>query len=216
MFYLVSASPCSRFEERFFSQKTAIRISTLGTSTGGIIAALLALGRSVKEINDLYEKHVPIVMQKKGRHEKSLAFAKRGDEVFKEDKFDKMKIGVGIVATRWVIERPMIFKTSIEHAHGRMGTFSPGFGVKGSDAVQASCSAFPFFERKMVKTDKGDLVEPIDGGYYANNPTLYAIADALVALKLHQSTFGSSASGWGYIRRRNSRGSAPPSGRRSS
>ena len=30
-----------------------------GTSTGAIIAALLALGKSVKEIGDLYEKHVP-------------------------------------------------------------------------------------------------------------------------------------------------------------
>lgn len=155
-----------------------------GTSTGGIIAALLALGRSVKEISDLYEKHVPTVMQKRGRREKSLALAKLGDEVFKEDRFDKMKTGVGIVATRWVIERPMIFKTSIEQAHGRMGTFSPGFGVKVSDAVQASCSAFPFFERKTVKTDKGDLVELVNGGYCANNPTLYAIADATMALKL--------------------------------
>lgn len=155
-----------------------------GTSTGGIIAALLALGRSVKEISDLYEKHIPTVMQKKGRCEKSLALAKLGDEIFKEDMFDNMKTGVGIVTTRWLIERPMIFKTSIEQAHGRKGTFTPGFGVKVSDAVQASCSAFPFFERKMVKTDKGDLVELIDGGYCANNPTLYAIADAIMALKL--------------------------------
>jgi uncharacterized protein len=125
-----------------------------GTSTGGIIAALLALGSGVKEISDLYEKHVLTVMQKKSPREKSLALAKLGDDVFKEATFDKMKTGVGIVATRWVIERPMIFKTSIEQAHGRMGTFSPGFGVKVSDAVQASCSAFPFFERKMVNEIK--------------------------------------------------------------
>ena len=77
----------------------------------------------------------------------------------------------------------MIFKTSIEQAHGRMGTFSPGFGVKVSDAVQASCSAYPFFDRKIVTTDKGDMIELIDGGYCANNPTLYAIADAIMALK---------------------------------
>ena len=44
-----------------------------GTSTGAIIAALLALGKSVKEISDLYEKHVPTVMQKRGRAEKSAA-----------------------------------------------------------------------------------------------------------------------------------------------
>ena len=53
-----------------------------GTSTGAIIAALLALGRSVKEISDLYEKHVPAVMKVKSRHEKSLALAKLGDGIF--------------------------------------------------------------------------------------------------------------------------------------
>jgi hypothetical protein len=123
-------------------------------------------------------------MSKKNRREKSQALATLADAVFKDDKFDKMKTGVGIVTTKWVIERPMIFKTSIEQAHGRMGTFFPGFGVSVSDAVQASCSAYPFFDRKMIKTQQGDLIELIDGGYCANNPTLYAIADAIMALKL--------------------------------
>jgi predicted acylesterase/phospholipase RssA len=113
-----------------------------------------------------------------------VALAKLASQVFQERKFDEMKTAVGIVATRWVSERPMIFKTSIEQAHGRKGTFSPGFGVAVSDAVQASCSAFPFFDRKVVTTDKGDQVELIDGGYCANNPTLYAIADALMALRV--------------------------------
>lgn len=155
-----------------------------GTSTGAIIAALLGLGKTVKQIGDLYEEHVPTVMRKKSRADKSHALASLGDAIFGEDKFDKMKTGVGIVTTKWVIERPMIFKTSIEQAHGRMGTFAPGFGVTISDAVQASCSAYPFFERKTVRTEHGDFVELIDGGYCANNPTLYAIADAIMALKL--------------------------------
>jgi predicted acylesterase/phospholipase RssA len=50
-----------------------------GTSTGAIIAALLALGKTVKEISELYKKHVPTVMQKKGPHEKSAALAELGD-----------------------------------------------------------------------------------------------------------------------------------------
>jgi len=76
----------------------------------------------------------------------------------------------------------MIFKGSVAQAHGRKGTFVPGFGVSISDAVQASCSAYPFFDRKIVITSDKDKVELIDGGYCANNPTLYAIADALKAL----------------------------------
>jgi len=55
--------------------------------------------------------------------------------------------------------------------------------VSIADAVHASCSAYPFFNRKVVTTAMGDKVELIDGGYCANNPTLYAIADAVAALQ---------------------------------
>ena len=36
----------------------------------------------------------------------------------------------------------------------------------------------------MVRTESGDDVELIDGGYCANNPTLYALADAIIAMKI--------------------------------
>jgi patatin-like phospholipase/acyl hydrolase len=104
-------------------------------------------------------------------------------EIFEDKRFDAVKSGIGIVATRWMTEKPMIFKGDVAQAHGRVGTFSPGFGCTISDAVQASCSAYPFFERKIITTDQDDRVELIDGGYCANNPTLYAIADAVVPLK---------------------------------
>lgn len=37
-----------------------------------------------------------------------------------------------------------------------------------ADAVKASCSAYPFFERTIVKTAKGEEIELIDGGYPHN------------------------------------------------
>jgi uncharacterized protein len=153
-----------------------------GTSTGAIIAALLALGYSVEEIHQLYKTYVPAIMQKKKPSERSAALEELAKDVFQDRTFDAVKTGVGIVATKWEIERPMIFKGCVDQAHGRVGTFVPGFGVAIADAVQASCSAYPFFKRKVVTTAMGDQVELIDGGYCANNPTLYAIADALVAL----------------------------------
>lgn len=52
-----------------------------------------------------------------------------------------------------------------------------------SDAVQASCSAYPFFKKKFIKPPNEDNFVLIDGGFCANNPTLYAIIDGLVALK---------------------------------
>jgi patatin-like phospholipase/acyl hydrolase len=155
-----------------------------GTSTGAIIAALIALGRTVEEIHTLYKEHVPSVMKARTAKDKSRVLAQLGTSIFGDEKFDAVKTGVGIVATKWLTEKPIIFKGSVAQAHGRAGTFVPGFGCTISDAVQASCSAYPFFDRKVVTTSDGDTIELIDGGYCANNPTLYAIADAVVALEV--------------------------------
>ncbi len=154
-----------------------------GTSTGAIIAALIALGYEMDEIHALYKEYVPRIMRVRSPKGKSKALEELAITVFSDKKFDAVKTGVGIVTTKWVIEKPMIFKGNVVQGHGRIGTFTPGFGCTISDAVQASCSAVPFFERKMVTTAAGDHVELIDGGYCANNPTLYAIADAVIAMK---------------------------------
>jgi uncharacterized protein len=158
-----------------------------GTSTGAIIAALLALGRTIDDIHDLYKSQVVTVMAEKSRAAKTAALAKLAVEVFGDVKFDAVTTGVGIVTTKWLNERPMIFKGTIAQAHGRTGTFVPGFGCTIADAVQASCSAYPFFEKKTVKTTLGDF-ELIDGGFCANNPALYALADATIPLKIPRKT----------------------------
>ncbi|SPC18497.1 patatin-like phospholipase family protein [Cupriavidus taiwanensis] len=152
-----------------------------GTSTGAIIATLLALGRSVDEIRELYENEVPPLMRMRGSNARSAALEALAVRVFGAVAFNDMKTHIGIVAARWLEEKPMIFKTDVGQAHGSKGTFEPGFGASVADAVVASCSAYPIFNRKRVKTCDGD-VELIDGGYCANNPTLYAIVDATKAL----------------------------------
>ncbi|CAJ0797156.1 patatin-like phospholipase family protein [Ralstonia holmesii] len=154
-----------------------------GTSTGAIIASLIALGYGVDSILELYRKHVPAVMSEKTAPARSQALKKLATEVFADATFKDVKTGTGIVTAKWLSERPMIFKGSAEQAHGRLGTFVPGFGVSIADAVKASCSAYPFFERTVVKTSMGEDIELVDGGYCANNPTLYAIADAVQALR---------------------------------
>jgi patatin-like phospholipase/acyl hydrolase len=154
-----------------------------GTSTGSIIAALLALGKSVPEILALYQVHVPTVMKHKFASGRTAALADLAESIFEDAMFTDVKTSVGIVATRWVEERPMIFKVHVAQTFGSKSSFVPGFGVRIGDAVQASCSAYPFFKKKVVKTSTGDVVELMDGGFCANNPTLYAIADALVAMQ---------------------------------
>lgn len=154
-----------------------------GTSTGSIIASLIALGHSVDSILELYRKHVPTVMSQKTAATRSIALKTLAHEVFDGATFSDVKTGIGIITAKWLTERPMIFKASVAQAHGRIDTFVPGFGVSIADAVRASCSAYPFFERTTVRTSMGEDIELIDGGYCANNPTLYAIADAVQALK---------------------------------
>jgi len=153
-----------------------------GTSTGAIIGALLALGLSIDEIHKVYRAHVPAIMRDQSRSRRSKALAGLAREVFQERTFKDFRTDVGIIATHWDLETPRIFKTSAEQAHGRTATFAPGFGCTIADAIRASCSAYPFFEKAEVRTGDGDLITLIDGGYCANNPTLYAIADAVNAL----------------------------------
>lgn len=155
-----------------------------GTSTGSIIAALLALGYEVDRIHDLYKQYVPQIMKAMTPGGKTRELERLTTSVFREATFHNVKTGLGIVGTNWGTEKPIIFKASVNQAHGRKGTFEPGFGVTIAQAVCGSCSAYPFFKRTRMQLHNGNEVEVVDGGYCANNPTLYAIADAVKALNL--------------------------------
>jgi predicted acylesterase/phospholipase RssA len=153
-----------------------------GTSTGAIIAALLGLGKSADEIESLYRLRVVSVMGEVLPRKKTAALEKLAKEVFGDARFNAFKTDVGIVGTRWEDDRPIIFKTNPGQAFTGAGTFEPGFGCTIADAVVGSCSAYPFFLKKLVTTARGDKIEVRDGGFVANNPTLYAIADAVGSL----------------------------------
>jgi uncharacterized protein len=106
-----------------------------GTSTGSIIAAMLTLGKSVTDIIALYQENVLAVMKEKNASGRSGALAELSTTIFGDAMFSDAKTSVGIVTTKWVLEKPMIFKTHVGQAHGMKGSFVPGFGVKiGSSA----------------------------------------------------------------------------------
>jgi patatin-like phospholipase/acyl hydrolase len=94
-----------------------------GTSTGSIIAALLSLGYKVEDIHSLYKQHVPTVMKPSTASGRTKALEELVEEVFKDADFTQVKTGVGIVATHWNLEKPMIFKSTVDQAHGRKETF---------------------------------------------------------------------------------------------
>jgi predicted acylesterase/phospholipase RssA len=157
-----------------------------GTSTGSIIAALISLGYRVDEIKALYEEYVPLIMGKWTRGGRTKALQQLAQKVFEGKSFEDAKTRVGIVSAKWALETPMIFKSHVDQNHGELQKFIPGFGVSFADAVRASCSAYPFFERAIIKKFNGEEVELIDGGYCANNPTLYAISEAIQALDVNK------------------------------
>jgi uncharacterized protein len=153
-----------------------------GTSTGAIIAALLARGEGVNGVLALYEKHVPPIMKDQSQKMRSQVLRKQAEAVFNDEGADELKTRVGIVATNWLDKRPLIFKNFADQAYASKGSFVPFFGLKVRDAIIASCSAYPFFEPFLVTKSNKDQVLCADGGFCANNPSLYAIADATVPL----------------------------------
>jgi predicted patatin/cPLA2 family phospholipase len=192
-----------------------------GTSTGSIIASLIALAKNIHEISEIYERYVPKIMLNKNAYARSKALRNCaimedvfGNKLFNSSSFSSQAL-VGVVATRTDYKRPMIFKSSERLQHGGSSYFVPGFGCSIADAVTASCSAAPFFEPHTITiNDKNGNpvsrdIEVMDGGFVANNPTLYAITDAMEALdyKAHKKSlrvlnigvgsYPSEFTGWG-------------------
>ncbi|RZK22811.1 MAG: patatin [Flavobacterium sp.] len=155
-----------------------------GTSTGSIIASMLALGYSVDEVKQKYLELIPPIMKCYGSGRKSKKLRKLGSDIFGDRKFDEFKTGIGIIATNYNTQKPLIFKNDIARAHGTKSSFVSGFGVTILDAVEASCAACPVFSKKVLKTENKEELVAIDGGFIANNPTLFALIDAKKALKL--------------------------------
>ena len=108
-----------------------------GTSTGAIIASLIALGHSVDEIHALYKAHVPAVMRERSPVARSVALAKLSKEVFGTKTFEDVKTGVGVVTTRWVTQRPDDLQGQSSGSRSK-GHIRTRIGVI-ADAVQASC-----------------------------------------------------------------------------
>lgn len=155
-----------------------------GTSTGSIIAAALALGHSVDEIINFYNLKIPSIMQKFCSTRRSQALEEALKEFFGDRDFSSIEVGLGIVGTNISDNKPIIFKSLPGQAHAMKHTFKPGFGQTIATAVQASCSAYPFFDSKKIEVDEMIFKDVIDGGFVANNPALYALIDLQGPLKI--------------------------------
>lgn len=173
-----------------------------GTSVGAIGAAMIGLGNPVSQIIDEYLEIIPKIMSPWRASGRTAALRREADITFREAKFDKFKTMIGIVGMNYETRKPMIFKSSNKLAHGLAPTFKDGFGCTIADAVIASCAAVPYFKKVQVTTENQQAPVLIDGGFVANNPTLFALADALGPLGIEKSDVRVVSVGVGSYRER--------------
>lgn len=150
-----------------------------GVSTGSIIATMIALGDEVEPtIADRYFELAPDVLGPLLARNKTNALERHSERIYGERTFEDFKLDVGILVTHEEYDRPMVFKRTINPSGGGPDCFLSGQGLKISDVIMASCAAHPFLRQKRIATPRIEERTALDGGFTANNPALFAIADA--------------------------------------
>jgi patatin-like phospholipase/acyl hydrolase len=150
-----------------------------GTSTGSIIAAGLATGLTANYLSDFYAEHGDTIFRPRLRSRLDVLkiftsrYSSKPLRNLLEQEFGGTTLGE--------VRVPLIVP-SVDIGNGCVHVFkskyADGFvrdpNVRISDAVLASCSAPTYFDPHIV-ADKYQLV---DGGLWANNPSLVAVIDA--------------------------------------
>lgn len=159
-----------------------------GTSTGSILAAGLACGRSACELAEFYGTLGKSVFAKRsvshvdrlGLFASKYSAKKLGEAL--EQVFGRITLGD--------VKIPLILP-SVDIGNGVVhvlkSRYDDGFvrdpDVLVSDAVLASCSAPTYFDPHVLK----GTYELVDGGLWANNPSLVAAVDAKYRLGVELS-----------------------------
>lgn len=149
-----------------------------GTSTGGIIASMLAFGYNVQEIINFYEKHGPKIF-KKSVFRWGLLRPKYDDkyfnyiveEVFGGRRISEAKTNLVIPAYNIDTFSKRIFKSYDERSE--VGMF---------DVIRSTASAQTYF-----KTHNFDNHNYIDGGIVINNPSQLLFTEALYKIRTKEA-----------------------------
>lgn len=149
-----------------------------GTSTGSIIAASLALGKSASDVLEMYAQHGADIFRKSFGPRLGLFASKYSNSNLRRilnDYFGDSKLGD--------IEIPLIIPAT-DIANGCVHVFKSSYhneffrdkDVRVADAVLASCSAPTYFPPMLLSEKTPYLLA--DGGLWANCPSLVAAIDA--------------------------------------
>lgn len=158
-----------------------------GTSTGAIIAGLLAVGKSAVKVKEIYEKDMQEIFSDEmknfefnikglplsfsSKYKKTNLEAK-AKEYFKDKTFKRNDLVTSLLVTAVDITtaKPRFYKSDY------FAKNSTRVDEKLSDAIVASASAPAYFPLSKEIEYSSYL---IDGGVVANNPSLVALIDAI-------------------------------------
>ena len=189
---LYSATILNEFEKKFDCKISDYFDMICGTSTGGLIALALALKIPASEICDFYNIEGPKIFPKqyflkvfgkkvsrrflkqifyKGKFsDKHLKIAL--ENIFKEKKIGDSNNLLCIPSYTVTEARPFIFK--FDHSEGNLDRDN---GAKMKDVALATSAAPTYFP--LSEDEYYNNKQFIDGGVWANNPTLVGLLEAL-------------------------------------
>ena len=155
-----------------------------GTSTGSIIAAALAYDIPLAKVTKLYREQGPLIFSPRRWSLKGAVFPRYASDplrdalknIFQDATLSDAKTRLIIPATDIGNGGVHVFKSNYDDG------FIRDRNVKVVDAVLASCSAPSYFAPARVGS-----YQLSDGGLWANNPSLVAVAEALSRLDAERS-----------------------------
>lgn len=173
-----SAHLLKRIEEEFRVDWCEEFQLLAGTSTGSILAASLALGKSAGEVLDMYSQYGAEIFRSAFGPRLGLFASKYPKSSLRNvlgDFFGDAKLGD--------IETPLIIPAT-DIGNGCVHVFKSSYhneffrdkDVSVAEAVLASCSAPIYFPPMLLTGDRTYLLA--DGGLWANSPSLVAAIDA--------------------------------------
>jgi hypothetical protein len=181
---LYSAKVLEHLEDKYKCSTSDYFDMICGTSTGGLIALALALNIPAGDISKLYEEQGKKIFPKRtklggiirqtlwrGKYsDKALRVALEG--IFQEKKIADVKNLLCIPSYSLTDARPWVFK--YDHKEGELDRDNKALCVDVALATSAAPTYFPLSE-----IDYYDNKQFIDGGVWANNPTVVGVIEAL-------------------------------------
>lgn len=181
---LYSSKILEHFEEEFQCNLVEYFDMICGTSTGGVLGLALSLKIKATEISRIYEEKGALIFPSqsklKGIYKKVFRGGKYDDEALKnalEATFGDYKIGdshclLCVPSYSLTDARPFVFK--YDHKEGNLSRDNMARYVDVALATSAAPTYFP-----LAEIQNYDNKQFVDGGIYANNPSIVGFIEAL-------------------------------------